>query len=33
MRRKFWLGSLRGEEHQEDLGVNGRMLLKLIVGT
>jgi hypothetical protein len=24
----FWLGSLKGRDHSEDLGVDGRIILK-----
>jgi hypothetical protein len=30
MHRKFWLESLKGRDHLEDLGVDGRILLKRI---
>jgi hypothetical protein len=32
IRAKLLLGSLKGRDHSEDLGVDGRMLLKLILG-
>jgi hypothetical protein len=28
MRTKFWLESLEGRDHEEDLGVDGRIILK-----
>jgi hypothetical protein len=28
----FWLGNLKGKDHLEDLGVDGRILLKWILG-
>ena len=30
MRTGFWCGNLRERDHLEDLGVDGRILLKLI---
>jgi hypothetical protein len=32
MHRKFWLGNLKGRDHSEDLGVDGRVILELILG-
>jgi hypothetical protein len=32
MSTKFSLGSLKGRDHSEDLGVDGRIILKLILG-
>jgi hypothetical protein len=32
MRTKLWLESLKGREHSEDLGVDGRIISKLILG-
>jgi hypothetical protein len=29
---KFWLGSLNGRDHSEDLGVDGRIILKKVSG-
>jgi hypothetical protein len=31
-RTKFWLGSLKRRDHSEDLGVDGRIILKWIFG-
>jgi hypothetical protein len=31
MPAKFWLGSLKRREHSEDLGVDGRIILKFIL--
>jgi hypothetical protein len=28
---KIWLGSLKGTDHLEDLGINGRIILKCIL--
>ena len=28
---RFWWGNLREREHFEDLGINGRVILKLII--
>jgi hypothetical protein len=28
----FWLESLKGRDHSEDLGVDGRIILKRILG-
>jgi hypothetical protein len=33
MRTKFWLESLKGRDHSEDLGEDGRIILKLILKT
>jgi hypothetical protein len=30
--KKFWLGYLKRRYHLEDVGVDGRMILKLILG-
>jgi hypothetical protein len=32
MRTEFWLESLKGRDHSEDLDVNGRIILKWILG-
>jgi hypothetical protein len=32
MRTKFWLGSPKGKEHWKDVGIDGRIILKWIVG-
>jgi hypothetical protein len=32
MRTKFWLKSLEGRDHSEDVGVDGRIILKLKLG-
>jgi hypothetical protein len=32
MHKKCWLESLKGRDHSEDLGVDGRIILKCIVG-
>jgi hypothetical protein len=32
MRAKFWLGSLKGRDHSEYLGLDGRILLNWILG-
>jgi hypothetical protein len=29
MRTKFWLESLKGRDHSEDIGVGGSIILKL----
>jgi hypothetical protein len=29
---KFWLESLKGEDHSEDLDVDGKIILKWITG-
>jgi hypothetical protein len=31
MHRKFWLGNLKGRDHSEDVGVNERIILELIL--
>jgi hypothetical protein len=31
MLSKFWLESLKGRDHSEDLGVGGRIILKCIL--
>jgi hypothetical protein len=33
MHTKFWLESLKGRDHSEDLGVDERIILKWILGT
>jgi hypothetical protein len=32
MRTKFWLGSLKGRDYSEDLGLGGTIILKSILG-
>jgi hypothetical protein len=32
MRTRFWFESLKGRDHSEDLGVDGKIILKLILG-
>jgi hypothetical protein len=32
MRAKFWSENLKGRGHAEDLDVNGRIILELILG-
>jgi hypothetical protein len=32
VRKIFWLESLKGREHSEDLGVEGRIVIKWILG-
>jgi hypothetical protein len=29
---KFWLGNLKGRDHAEDLGIDGRIILDWIFG-
>jgi hypothetical protein len=29
---KFWLESLKGRDHSEDLGIDGRIILSRILG-
>jgi hypothetical protein len=31
MHTKFWLGSVKGRDHSEDIGVGGRIILKWIL--
>jgi hypothetical protein len=31
MHTKFWLGNLKGTEHSEDIGVDGRIILEWIL--
>jgi hypothetical protein len=32
MLAKFWLGNLNGRDHKEDLGADGKIKLKWILG-
>jgi hypothetical protein len=32
MHTKFWLENLKGRNHSEDLGIDGRIILELILG-
>jgi hypothetical protein len=32
MHKKFWLQSLNGEDHSEELGADGRIVLEWILG-
>jgi hypothetical protein len=32
VRKRFCLGSVKGKDHYEDLGVDGRIILKSILG-
>jgi hypothetical protein len=32
MRTEFWLESTKGRDHLKDVGVNGRIILKLFLG-
>jgi len=32
MRAEFWSGGLKGGDHSEDVGVNGRVILESIFG-
>jgi hypothetical protein len=31
MHTKFWLGNLKGRDHLEDLGIDWKIILKLIL--
>jgi hypothetical protein len=32
MRTKYWLENLKGKDHSEDVGVEGRVMLECIIG-
>jgi len=32
MHTKFWFENLKGKDHSEDLGVDGKIILKWIIG-